>query len=177
MPGPPRLGSDAMRWLALLGPIPFLFVWFLLLGLGHVLLLLLLGIPLFLFVPWLYWKLGILFATDDRIRIELQPHTIQYTHHKHHFVVPIRAIRVIDTPEDQEPQLLLKLDWSDPRIECPRTLRGAPVSWMLETHQQARWLAEHLHRLSMAQESPEAVPEMLQALLSSAVQPQSSLDR
>ena len=176
MPGPPRPGSDAMRWLALLCPIPFLFVWFILLGLGHGLLLLLLGIPLFLFVPWLYWKLGILFATDDRIRIEIQPHTIQYTHRKYDCVVPIRAIRMIDSPEDQEPQISLKLDWSDQRIECPKKLRGAPMSWMLETHQQAHWLAEQIHRISMAQESPAAVPETIQALLSAA-QSQSSPDR
>lgn len=135
-----------------------------------------LGIPLLVLGPWIAQELR--FAQrDSQVHIEIQPHAIWYSHRFTTYVIPFSAIRMVDASENQTPLVTLKLDWADEHIQCPRHARGLPVSWVFETWEQARWLTVQLRRVIAAQDTAEAVPEPLQALVTAAAVPKHPPER
>ena len=148
MPGPRRGRWESLRVLgASCSFSPLFYALMSYLGDGA-LWVLMLGVPLLCLGPWLYyeWRLS---KKDKRVFIDIRPNSIRYTHLSTTYVIPIRAIRMVDAPEDQSPRVALKLNWSGARIQCPPALRGLTITWLLETRQQARWLTAQLRRLSI----------------------------
>jgi hypothetical protein len=176
MPGPPRSGADSLKslvaWCAL-SPIVYLLLATLGGGAEWVLML---GLPLLVLGPWIKQELG-LALRDSRVHIELQSHAIRFSHRSITHVIPFSAIRMVDASESQTPLVTLKLNWAEELIECPRRVRGLPVTWVLETRAQARWLTALLRRVIQTKDTAEAVPESLQALVTSAVASQRPPER